>query len=201
MKNVYLVRHGSLPEEYDSLYVGSMDIPLSAKGEAEAVAVGNYLQALQYEEVYASPMLRVQQTLKLSGEHPAQTVSELREIDFGEWEGKSFSDISRDWPLEVTEWFEEAEGFTFPGGEKLDDFFARMDTVIDLLESSSAENIVLFTHGGVICSLICRLITGNYKKVLGFEVSRGSVSQVRLFGDGRGVLCGLNHKPEVHEEP
>ncbi|MCP3964882.1 MAG: histidine phosphatase family protein [Lentisphaerae bacterium] len=199
MKNVYLIRHGSLPEEYDSLYVGSMDVPLSEKGRQEASAIGEFLQDLKYEEVYASPMLRVQQTLELSGEAPALTVPELREIDFGDWEGKSFGEISKDWPLEVKEWFEEKEDFSFPKGEKLGDFFDRMDKVIELLQASTAENILLFTHGGVICSLVCKLITGNYKKVLGFEVSRGSISQVRLFGQGTGVLCSLNYKLEIIE--
>ncbi|MDD5697957.1 MAG: histidine phosphatase family protein [Victivallaceae bacterium] len=196
MKKLILIRHGAVERKYDGCYLGTLDVPLAPEGRKQAAALGRCLGNIVYEHIFASPMLRVKQTLeaalpaaKLAG---VEYREELREINFGDWEGRTFPEIVRHYPEEANAWAEGADGFSFPNGGNLKEFYDRISAFKQNLLAVPGSTFMIFTHGGVILTLICSVLGLRREKMLGFKVERGSVSSVELFENGFGILTGLN---------
>ncbi len=141
---------------------------------------------------FCSPLPRAIETARLAIEPFGAKFdidSDLREIDFGQWEGLTLTEMICD-PDRVAGWAQFAPDFTFPGGERLGDF---LDRVNGLARRVSGLNrpVTLVCHGGVIRTLICTFLGLDPRHYLLFSVECASISQVDLFGD-RGVLVRLN---------
>ncbi|MDD5598404.1 MAG: histidine phosphatase family protein [Victivallaceae bacterium] len=199
MKEIILIRHGSIEPEYDNCYIGATDVPLSAQGFREAEALGKYLSSLDCDHIFASPQLRARQTLETA--LPAEKLKKvrydnrLREIDFGDWEGKTFAEINAEYPAEVHDWTMPSNGFCFPNGSNPEEFHNGIDNFKRALLESSGSRIMVFAHGGVILAFICNVLGINRDRMLAFKVDRGSVTVLDLFENGCGILKGINIKP------
>lgn len=196
---VLLIRHGETGEEYRGRYVGRLDPPLSTTGLEHAAALRRHTELLRAgTECLASPSLRTRQTAAAAG-LAAVLVDDLREIDFGEWEGLSFSEIAAADPEAVERWAKLDAAFRFPKGESVDEFQARVRRVAERLAAGPPRRVVAVTHGGMIRALVCHWLGLPPEAHLLLEVSPASVTRVRLFGN-RGTLCALNdlcHTAEV----
>ena len=200
MKNIILVRHGSLASEHDGCYIGSSDLPLSSKGTREAKSLANLL--VTFDEIgciYSSPLMRARQTVleiaKLLPDPPVIYQDLLREVNFGEWEKLTFAQICKQSPEMIGPWAAHAPGFAFPGGENLGDFLGRISQAKQMLLDSEHENILIVSHGGVLANLICNILDIGSHHALSFKVDRGSLSTLSLFENGKGILTSLNLKP------
>src|SRR5262245_13991006 len=74
------------------------DLPLSAEGRIQAERTAAYLARYRLDAIYSSPLLRAQQTsAAIAARHglPVETISELTEVDVGEWEGRAWEEIER----------------------------------------------------------------------------------------------------------
>ena len=144
---LYLIRHGALPEAFAGRYVGSAsDPPLSPEGCRQ----GEALRDLACDLVVSSPALRARQTAAFLTA-PCQIDPRIREIDFGEWEGKKFAEIqsSTNAPL-IRIWTETPQNMVFPGGESVPSFYARIEEALRDLMKRPEERIAVVTHGGVL---------------------------------------------------
>jgi broad specificity phosphatase PhoE len=204
MKEIILVRHGSIEDKYRRQYIGSTDVPLSAKGFSEAEAIGKYISGIDCDHIFASPMLRVRQTLEtaLAPEKLdfVEYLENLREIDFGKWERKTFEEINEEYPGEVHNWTRPANGFCFPDGSNLEEFHNGINDFKKTLLESPGSRIMVFAHGGVILSLICNVLGIDKDKMLAFKVDRGSITMLDLFENGYGVLKGINIKQDFFRQ-
>ena len=199
MKKIILIRHGSIEDKYRGRYIGSTDVPLSEKGIKEAEAIGEYIKDIDYDHIFASSMLRVRQTFEaaLSPEKikAVEYFDNIREIDFGAWEGKTFEEIEEEYPGEAEDWTKPANNFAFPQGSNLEDFHEGIDRFRQTLVNSTGSTIMVFAHGGVILALLCNILGIDKNKMLAFKADRGSISTFDLFENGYGVLTGINIKP------
>ncbi|MDD3814672.1 MAG: histidine phosphatase family protein [Desulfocapsaceae bacterium] len=185
-----LLRHGRTG--LSGRYVGSSDVPLSEEGRKQILDLRSNLDALEIDGLLASPMLRCTQSADLLGLGlPMQLDPDLREIDFGRWEGKTFAEIEAQDPELVQHWASGTDDFCFPGGEGMVGFTSRVDAVKNRLLVSDAGTLLLVTHGGVIRSLICGLLGLSQRNYLLFQVAKGHYSTIDLY-DGGGVLTGFN---------
>jgi len=200
MKKIILIRHGAIEDKYRRLYIGTTDVPLSEKGLKDSEAIGKYIADIDCDHIFASPMLRVRQTFEtaLSSEKikTVQYKDCLREINFGDWEGKSLEEITKEYPDETKDWTKPANGFGFPNGSNLKDFHNAIDLFKQTLVDSTGSSIMVFAHGGVILSLICSILGLHRDKMLAFKTKRGTISTLDLFENGYGVLTGISIKPE-----
>ena len=197
---VKLIRHGSTGETLRGCYVGRTDAPLSPEGELQASALARRDDLRAPGRCLASPLRRVTATAQraLDG-RPFEIDPELREIDFGRWEGLTFATIAAADPDAVARWARLEPGFAFPEGEALDSFWARVRGVaerIEALATAGETRVTLFTHGGVIRALLCHWLGLGPEHYLDFEIAPASVTTLKLY-NGRGVLtemedCGLN---------
>lgn len=96
MVNIYLTRHGETQWNRENRLQGSKDSLLTDKGIKNAVLLGNRLSDIDFNAIYSSPIERALQTakyIKLNKEVPIYTVEDLKEIHFGNWEGKTKEEI------------------------------------------------------------------------------------------------------------
>ena len=185
-----LLRHGRTG--FSGRYVGSTDVPLSKEGMAQIEGLRPELAAMRIDALLTSPMLRCTQTAGLLGLGlPLQLDPDLREIDFGRWEGKTFEEIEAQDPQRVQEWAQGKDEFCFPDGEAIAAFNSRMESVKHRLLAADGKTMLLVAHGGVIRSLICGLLGLSFQKYLLFQVAKGHYSTIELHSDG-GVLTGFN---------
>lgn len=201
-RHLLLVRHGSTGESYRRRYVGSTDVPLDGNGRRQAAALAALVGGRRPGKCYSSPLQRAMETaeaivspLELS----VEVLPELREIDFGQWEGRTFEEIQESGPQDVNRWADLAPDFGFPGGESIRDFLSRVSGAVERMVGDEADAVVAVTHGGVIRAAICRLLGLDHRHYLAFDVRQGSVTVIELF-DGKGVLAELNNQCCLEEQ-
>jgi alpha-ribazole phosphatase len=194
-KRLTLIRHGDLGDHCRGRYIGRMDTPLSVKGRRQAAALAGPLARLDGVNFLASPLRRTRETaeIALGTERAFEIEENLREIDFGRWEGMSFAEIAAADPAAVDRWAALDGDFTFPEGEGIRGFRERIRAAAERIIAVPAGMVVLFTHGGVIRFLICRFLGLPDRAHLLFEVQPASISEIRIDG-GKGVLTLLNDR-------
>lgn len=202
-KKLYFIRHAEIGPQYHGRYIGKTDVSLSFLGIRQARDIGISAQnRFTDPHVWLSPARRCQETwqeMKLSQSTQISVVEDLREVDFGEWEEKSFYEIYHSYPKEVQLWAKFDKEFSFPGGEGLREFTSRMQRLQKEILQVPAEDLVLVTHGGVISSLICLFLGLSPSQYLLFRVNRPSISSMEIFDNGLGILTGLNHSSHQTE--
>jgi len=189
-----LIRHGCIGEDYQGRFIGSTDIPLSEKGFRQAEALQHLCMGLTGAACLSSPMRRVLETVNTATVFSGLQVAidpDLREIDFGTFEGMTFSDIRSLHADQVHGWAGLDRSFIFPGGEGISDFLGRIERTGKRIAAMERDTVVVFAHGGVIRALICYFLGLEPVHYVLFEVDHGSITTIRLFGDS-GILSCLN---------
>jgi broad specificity phosphatase PhoE len=184
---VVLVRHGETEWSRSGRHTGRTDVPLTEAGARNAELLAARLEARRFAAVFTSPLSRASETCRLAGlGDAAQIREELREWDYGEYEGATTEQIRAGRPG----WLLWREGC--PGGEDARQVGARADSLIDELRGLAGD-AALFAHGHVLRVIAARwvglppeaggllaLSTGTLG-VLGYE---REVAVIRLWNDG-----------------
>jgi broad specificity phosphatase PhoE len=193
-RNLLLIRHGTTGREYQGRYFGRTDLPLSEEGGRQALRLRPLLASRARADcrTVCSPLRRAAETAAQAfpGIVP-ETDPDLREVDFGDWEGMTFTEIQTGFPREAGQWARFDPKFGFPGGERLDDFISRVKRLAGRLAAAPHETLVVFSHAGVIRMLLCHFLGIDPSRYLLFEIQPAAVATLQLQTDG-AVLAGLN---------
>jgi len=187
---LFLTRHALTDLHANGRLLGATDAPLSDVGERQAAALGDALRRCNPDRCLSSPLHRARQTVDLAG-LPVEIDPDLREVDFGQWEGMTFAQAASADPEAAGRWAAFDLDFAFPGGDRLDDFLSRVSALADRLAADPAQRIAVVTHGGVIRAMICHLLGLDRKNYVLFNVQPASLTTIDLFA-GKGVLSGLS---------
>jgi probable phosphoglycerate mutase len=173
-QQILLVRHGETEWSRSGQHTGRTDLPLTAEGELAARAIGEALSGRALT-AWTSPLLRARETCRLAGLGEAARVDEdLREWDYGVYEGRTTIDIRKETP----DWSIWLSPIT--GGESLEEVAVRARRVIDRAVAVEGD-VALFAHGHILrilaaCWIGLPPITGRYLaldtasvSVLGYE--------------------------------
>ncbi len=192
-QKLLLVRHGYTGDQYAGKYIGSLDVPIAEKGRQQAYSVTEKVKPCEPVRCFCSPMQRTRQTAEIVVENLSEVefCDDLREVDFGRWEGLSFENICGQDPGLVEVWAKEGLDFCFPGGESNRDFLERVHTVAQKIANSPEQTILVVSHGGVIRAMICYFLGLDSANYLLFDVKPARLTVLDLF-DGKGVLQGFN---------
>jgi len=155
MKRLLLVRHGESEWNAERRLQGQADISLSAKGEAQALALASTIEDLAPDRVVASDLRRARHTAQLLGHSDPELDAGLREINVGDWTGMAIADIVAQDPEGYRGW--RAGTFAPPGGEVWKDFADRT-TEAAMRSFETADRLLVVCHGGVIRALIQTLL-------------------------------------------
>ncbi|MEO7056876.1 MAG: histidine phosphatase family protein [Caldimonas sp.] len=150
--SLYLVRHGQTAWSLSGQHTGNTDIALTLHGEDEARALRPWLKHVHFDHVLTSPLRRARRTCELVGLGPqAEIEPDLREWDYGDYEGKRSADICLGRPG----WNVFRDGC--PDGEMPAQVRDRADRLITRLRAMGG-NIALFSHGQFGVALAARWI-------------------------------------------
>lgn len=156
---LHLIRHGLTEGNLKGLYLGSgTDMPLCEEGIQRLEKLREDFSYPWPQKLYVSPMKRTIQTAEIIyPDHDYTIVTDLRECNFGEFEGKTFSELMRKDP-NFAKWLDPKSGYCPEGGEPSADFAQRCVLALDEIFSDMMKNGVYeaaaVTHGGVIAMLL-----------------------------------------------
>ena len=185
MKRLFLIRHGSTEQNDACRYFGVTDMPLSANGRHQAQLIADRLRSEHVIALFTSPLRRSLETAKVIAEPhqlEVETISGLREIDFGQWEGLTFDEIRSKNPDETSKWLKKPSTFVFPGGESVQEFRGRvLQALQDILNVSGT--VVLVAHAGSLRIIICHLCGWPAKSFHSFVLDTASITVLERYDD------------------
>ena len=150
---IIAVRHGETAWNLDTRIQGHLDIPLSAVGHRQAARLAAALSDEPLAAIYASDLTRARQTAQYLGQAQGVAVTPepaLRERGFGDFEGKTFSEIEALLPEQSLRWRRRDPDFAPAGGESLLTLRSRVVAAAERLAAQHpGELIALIGHGGV----------------------------------------------------
>lgn len=176
MTRIDLLRHGET--EGGSRYRGSIDDPLTPRGRAAMrAALG---EAHDWDRIVSSPLRRCADFARdLAQRHglPLAIDARLREIHFGDWEGKTASDLLATQPEAVTRFWNDPVSHPPPGAEDVRALEARVLLAWEeLVTRHAGEQLLVVTHGGPL-----RIILGRVQGLTLMESLRLEVAQAQRF--------------------
>ena len=150
MPELWLVRHGETEWSLSGAHTGRTDIPLTAAGRAQAAAIGRFLAGRRFLAVFVSPLERARETCALAGFGAVARIDpDLREWDYGEYEGRSTPEIQQQRPG----WSLWSDGPS--GGETVEQVAARAEAAIARAAAADGD-VLLFSHGHLLRILAAR---------------------------------------------
>lgn len=177
-----LVRHGETDGESSVRYHGAGDVTLSDEGREQMRRACVELNRVPFDLVVASPLQRAWRSAWiLSRGAPVRLEADLREVDFGRWEGRTDEEIRESDPDLYQEWKSGKEDFAYPGGESRAAFRERVRRGLDRLLAADARNVLLVAHKGVV-RLLAEELTGE--KPAAEEPALGGAIEVTRRPDG-----------------
>ena len=181
MRELWLIRHGETEWSRSGAHTGVSDIPLTAAGRDEATALGRYLEPRQFALVLVSPLERARETCRLAGYPDAQIDADLREWDYGDYEGLTTAQIQAGRPA----WSLWTDGV--PNGETAAQVAARAERAIARALAVGGDpegDVALFAHGHIL-----RVLTARW---LGLPPEDGS-----LFALGTAAISTLGYEHQT----
>jgi probable phosphoglycerate mutase len=158
---VILARHG---ETNDNLppgrFQGWTDTPLNDLGRRQASALGQLLAARSepIASLWASDLSRAHETASIAGAAIGLRPLldwRLREGNRGRWEGYAFEQIKASEPEPYAAWRAADPGFSFPGGESLQDLQDRVIGALTDIRAHGPLTALAVCHGGAIRVMLC----------------------------------------------
>lgn len=185
---IILIRHGESQDNISKTY--SRDTTkLSVKGIEQIKETKKAIEKLEYKKVYYSPLTRTKETLdylELNGEPEVR----IREMNFGIFTGKTFIQITEEYPRESQMWFDNYNIYKIPKGESLEMVYKRLTEFLDELMEQD-ENVLLITHEGII-RLACCWVFDNINHFFRFKADNGSINIISIDHKYK-YISKLNH--------
>ncbi|CAA0101968.1 Adenosylcobalamin/alpha-ribazole phosphatase [Halioglobus japonicus] len=196
---VDLLRHGAC--EGGEIYRGSTDVVLSAQGWQQMEQAT--MQAAPWQRVVTSPLIRCRAFAEQCATRldiPLRVDAGLREMDFGEWEGRLLKDVWHSDKATVSAFYEDPEAVAPPGGEPTLLAQQRMvEAWHTLMGECAGQHLLLVCHGGVIRLLLSHLLRMPLSAIARLHIPYASISRVQVYkqeGQDFPVLMSLNSSGE-----
>lgn len=119
---------------------------------------------------------------------------DLREFNFGVWDGLHFSEVSEMYPELSRQYWESPGDVAPPEGESWNSAAARAKTVVDRLNREGHDDIIAVAHFGIILTQLQRASGKTAYQVLAQEIDPLSVTQL-IHQDGQWSVGMVNHLP------
>lgn len=165
---LHLIRHGATDANYRGQYIGcKTDLPLSPEGLNELRLLKEDIEYPEIQRLYSSPMLRCRQTAAvLYPDTKIVTVDELREYDFGSFEGKTAAELESN--PDFLPWT-SGKLSAPPGGEDNSEFIKRLclglnKIAVDAVNDGITDAAVIM-HGGAVMMLLGAAAVPHHRPV------------------------------------
>ncbi|MBO5439180.1 MAG: histidine phosphatase family protein [Clostridia bacterium] len=189
MTKFIIVRHGQSKANESGYLVGCTEAPLSKLGEKQAKAVSEYiLKSYKVDVIYSSPLSRACNTVKGVADAlnlPIITENELREFNFGEWEGLTHEEIKNNFDNGYSKWASDPGVFIPHGGESMTQLQSRVVKKLkEIGKNEDGKTVLIGSHSSVIRALQCYIQGLPLTKMKNTPwVVNGSLAEINFDGE------------------
>ncbi len=206
MTDLYIIRHGQTKWNLENRIQGNLDSPLTELGLRQAGWLSDAYEDCKIDIIYTSTLDRAYNTAKIfRGDREIDIIrlDELKEINFGEWEGRKFMEIKEEDPEGFNAFRFAPETFSPIGGETFKEAKARVvDAVDDILEKNKGGKVAIVIHGAVLKLLMGHFMNHTINQVWDEPIIRPtSVSHIRFEEEDPEILKfgDVSHYEETDE--
>ena len=191
-----LLRHGDTRWSPEHRFSGLRDLPLSASGTRQAKAAACRLATgAPIDAVVSSPLQRAVTTATIAADKlglTAVTDDDLRETDYGDWDGFTLAEIQQRWPAAAAAWRRDPERAP-PGGESFADTARRVNRACDrLLRDHGGKTVLVVSHISPIKILLCRALSVPLATVYRLYLGSASINEIQWHDRGFAAVCRVN---------
>ena len=165
----YIARHGQTEWNILGKTQGHGNSPITEKGLAQANELAEGMDKNPLDMIISSDLGRAMQTAEAVVKRfviEVQPTEALREMGFGEWEGRLIPEITEKYPEIYKTWRNEPHLAKIPGGETLDVIKERLEKFIDELnEKYDNKNILLVSHSVTVRVLLLLMLDSPMKNI------------------------------------
>jgi alpha-ribazole phosphatase/probable phosphoglycerate mutase len=193
-----LIRHAQPNDDARGRCYGTLDIGLSARGRRRAQLLARTLDRIPLAAVYSSPSTRALDTAgPLAAAHHLIPYVEdaLREIDFGELEGRSYDEIQAAYPDLYRSWMETPTLVEFPGGESYTQLRVRALAALEAIRvRHRGEVAAIVSHGGILRAMLADCLRMPDEAIFRIDQGYGALSIIDWCDDSALVRL-VNAQP------
>lgn len=180
---LFLIRHGQTDWNVKGKIQGSCDTELNDTGIKQAEELSNMIIKNDYKfsKIYSSPQKRALKTAEVLSrvtkvEHVA--IEDLKEINFGEWEGMSWKEVEEKYLAEYEKWYMNRRYTKPPKGESYQEMLERVLSVLHKIINDNCDDVAIVTHSAVIMCIQCYLTKTPFHKMLNFKAENTSITEI-----------------------
>jgi broad specificity phosphatase PhoE len=179
---IVIVRHGETEWSIARRHTGRTDLSLIDAGRQRAAELAPVLGGRSFALVLVSPLRRARETCELAGfGDRAEICADLREWDYGDYEGRTTSEIREENP----DWVLWRDGC--PGGETPNQIAARVQRALDRLRAADGDAIA-FAHGHILRALTARYLQMPLTAGARFVLGAGAFSTLGYEHENEAML-------------
>ncbi len=200
---LFLTRHGQTDWNIAGKYQGQSDVPLNQTGILQAEALAKRLSAEKIDAIYSSDLSRAKDTAQaIANFHQLHINTDLcwRELNFGDWEGMNYKEMSAHSPELFENWMKDSTNISTPNGESLKQLAHRVKTAFDEIKNKHKDQTVLLvSHSGALQALLATLLGIELNFYWQFKISQASLSELKVYEDSvvLNLLNDVNHLQEI----
>ncbi len=187
---LYLIRHGETEGADKKRYKGHIDVPLSENGIKQMERLAEYISAKATSKlsvVYCSDLSRAIKSAEIIAEpHSIKPVvfKDLRERNFGIWEGMTFDEIKEKYPEEFNVWANNPLKFSPMQGESTIEVKERALKVFsEIIEKHKGQCIAIVAHGGINRIILCHLLGIPLENIFRIEQDFAAVNIIEFYDE------------------
>ncbi len=183
---VYLLRHGQVKGYENFPVYGQTDVDLTEIGVLQMKQMAERLSLIEPKAIYSSDLKRSATGARLIARYhdvPLYFLPELREMDFGDWEGLTLSEIRHNFPEELQKREKDLINYKAPGeGESIADLSERIETVFERIRAEQKGNdIVIAAHGAVNRVILCKALGLDLDRMFNVHQGYGCLNIIDYF--------------------
>ncbi|MGF1489688.1 MAG: histidine phosphatase family protein [Prochloraceae cyanobacterium] len=200
---IYFLRHGETDSSKSDGFCGELNPDLTPSGKEMAEAFAKVYKSIAWKAIFVSPMKRTIATAKPLCETigmAMQIRDGLKEMNFGEWEGKSKEEVKQEYLEDYFNWMTEPAWNAPTRGETATEVASRASLVLaEIQQNYSSGNVLVVAHKSTIRIVLSSLLgmdIGRYRDRIDMPVASISIVKLDLHGPLLQVLCDRYHLPE-----
>lgn len=195
MIKLYMARHGETDLNIKKVYYGWLDVALNKNGINQCESLRESLAHINFDLVISSTLSRAIDSAKLVSGNSFENINgleDLKEINFGKWEGLHYKEIERIDEEAWKNWSLDWKNFTIPSGENFLGFYKRVENCLgEIISENDNKTILLVAHEGtlkVIATILLKMPKENYWD---FTFEFGKFSMFEIQGE-RVIIRKIN---------
>lgn len=200
MKNIFLIRHGQSEYNAKKIIQGHIDTALTPLGFVQARLAGEALKKHNIQKIISSDLRRAYQTATVIGDVldlPVEVDERIREMHFGEWEGRTYEHIYANNFEDFKNWLKSPVACPLPSQEDINEFTDRLNSFLNYILNLQEKNIAVVGHGGSIQGIICLACNIGIENIWGLMHNNTGISLIKLNERHCGEIKFLNDSEHI----